>query len=165
MLSDPELTFAPGTTSWLVGLDDEGECSFPTLADIPTNVQHTDPTCAAGANASGTVTVGMVDGVVVLRRGELLPRRQRDADDSRRPSTSPRVQHVVTASPVDPNDTLDGPSTFEFTVAAAPATCDLTTLALTGTNPSGFLAIAAGLLLGGAALTVGYKLRRRTAQQ
>jgi hypothetical protein len=152
-----------GVKSWKFLLDDEeGECGIPTLADWPTNVTHTNQVCSNGAKTGGTVTVGLVDGVSFFDEVNYYL----DGSDTPMPTATAAVApgvHTVTASAKEPGDGIDGDDDWEFTVLAAPATCDLTTLALTGvdSNPAGWAGLGYYLLIAGLALIAVRTVRRR----
>jgi hypothetical protein len=62
----------------------------------------------------------------------------------------------------DPGNGLNGLDTFSVTIPASPAVCgDLTTLALTGSNPAPWLIGALTLLLAGAVAITVTRVRRR----
>ena len=124
-----------GKFSWTFGLDEEGECGVPTLGTWPASVTHTDEVCTSTKSAKGTISVDTVEGEIqYFLNGVPFA--------SSTVSVNPGT-YTVTAAPVDPDDSLTGvPEAGFWTVvvkAANTATCDLTTLALTGlgSNPIG----------------------------
>lgn len=155
--------FGPGTTSWTFEADENGVCQLPTFASFPTNVTHTDQVCASGKVAPGTITVGMVGGASFFT-GEV----DYFLDGSLTPMTAQTVAvapgvHTVTAAPHDPDDTLDGLTSWEITVAAAPAVCgELTTLAITGAaSPAPWMLLGQLLVVAGLAAMAVQSVRRR----
>lgn len=125
----------------------------PTLGVFPTAVKLAD-TCTA--DGRGVVTLGMVDGVSFF-------------DDVTYaidgvPATSSTVRlapgtYVITASPKSPTDGLDGADRWRLTVTGDRTCGDLETLALTGTDSSALLGIAALLGLAGVAAVGASRLR------
>jgi hypothetical protein len=131
---------------------------LPTDADFSIEWTATNAGCSTG---TGTITVGpaefagfvnfFIDGKPV------------------NPGVAVRASagnHLVTATPVDPADTVDNsPQTASVPSASAACPTQLKTLALTGTDPSSQL-IAAGVLLpAGVLLLLGAALIRRRHQQ
>ena len=163
-VADTGYVFSAGTTSWAFGLDENGVCSLPTFAEIPTNVTHTDQVCRSGVAGGGTVTVGQVQGESFFDETNYF------LDGSVTPMAAATVAvgaggHTVTAALKDLDDTfVEGSETsWSFTVLA-PASCgDLTTLALTGggSNPAGWAGLGYYLLVAGLALVAVRTLRRR----
>lgn len=114
----------------------------PTLGVFPTNVQlgeKCDP------NGRGVVTLGDVDGVSFFEDVDYF------VDGVKAESATLRLApgtYVITASPKNPGDGIDGESRWQVTIGEDGVCGDLTTLALTGdedTNP--LLALAALLVM------------------
>jgi hypothetical protein len=162
-VADAGYDFTAGTTFWVFILDEEGECGFPTLPDWEVNATKTDQTCSAGGTVSGTIIVGagvlggpFLDEVNYFINGNLVT----SATTAVAPGT-----YTVTAEPIHLGDGLDGypEGGWELTVLAAPASCDLTTLALTGAggNPTGWAGLGYYLLVAGLALIAVRTVHRR----
>ncbi|MEO5534881.1 MAG: hypothetical protein ABIR17_07080 [Pseudolysinimonas sp.] len=148
--------FGAGQTHWVFEANDNGICQIPTLASFPTNAGHTDQTCNGGTAVDGTITVGEVDGAPYFS-----PYVDYFLDGSLTPMTTQTVTvkpgvHTVTAAPHDPDDTLDGETSWSITIASSDKVCtDLTTLAFTGSaSPAPWVALGALLLTAGLALIV-----------
>lgn len=160
----PGHLFGPGQTSWKFEVGDDGPCQIATLAFFKTNVTSTHQTCDAGKITGGTITVGMVDGTSIFTNevdyflnGSPTPLTQQTVTVA--PGT-----HTVTASPHDPNDSLDGDTSWTVTIASASALCgDLSTLALTGAStPVPWVVLSALLLSTGVAVVATRYVGRRT---
>ena len=133
---------------------------LPTDALIPTNATHTDEYCTSAGTFAGSITVGQVAGVNYLGFTNYFL----DGVPMTKATTYlPAGTYHVTATVKDPADTLDGPSSWDITIAGVDQTqCDeLKTLALTGSDPSGWFLFAGGLLLIGVALGAAPVIRRR----
>ena len=133
---------------------------LPTDALIPTNATHTDESCTSAGTFAGSITVGQVAGVNYLGFTNYFL----DGVPMTKATTYlPAGTYHVTATVKDPADTLDGPSSWDITIAGVDQThCDeLKTLALTGSDPSGWFLFAGALLLIGVALGAAPVIRRR----
>lgn len=160
----PGFVFGPGTTSWTFEGTDDGLCQVPTLAELPTNVTHTDQVCAANKVSGGTLTVGQVGGTAFFTGlvdyfldGSATPMTQQTV------TVAPGL-HKVTAVAHDPDDTLIGDTSWDVTIVAASAVCgDLTTLALTGlSSPIPGTVLGVLLLTAGLSVVVVQSVRRRS---
>jgi hypothetical protein len=156
--------FGPGQTSWTFEAGDDGLCQIPTLAQFPTNVAFTDRVCDAGKVVGGTITVGMVGGtpfftneVDYFLNGSATPMTQQTV------AVAPGT-YTLTAAPHDPNDTLEGDTSWTVTITDTDEVCgDLTTLALTGaTAPTPWLNVGLLLFTAGLAVAAVQTVRRRT---
>lgn len=134
---------------------------IPTLADFSVDWTSTNATCSTG---SGTVTVGPADfaGYVnFFLDGKPVTPGQ--------PVAARIGDHVVSATPVDPSDTVDdSPQTATVKGSSTICPTELKTLALTGTgNPTPWIFGGIALLqLGLALVAVGWvrkRLERRSA--
>lgn len=136
------------------------DCDPPTLASWQTAATVVQPRCAA---TDGTLTVGDVGGGVSFFSEVdyfLNGVRLTSAINSIAPGS-----YTVTASPHTAGDGLTGQSVFPITVISAGIACaELTTLALTGTDPFGGATLAMGLLMGGLVLVAIRALRRPRSQ-
>lgn len=159
----PTYVFGPGQTTWTFEAGEDGPCQIPTLATFPTNVTSTDQVCDAGKIVGGTITVGVVGGtsfftneVDYFLNGSATPLAQQTV------AVAPGT-HTVTAVAHDPNDSLDGQTSWTVTIGSAGLVCgDLTTLALTGAaNQTPWMNVGLLLLAAGVALGAVHTVRRR----
>lgn len=133
-------------------------CDLPTDADFSIEWTSTNVPCTSGL---GTVTVGPAEfaGYVnfFLDGKPVTPGT---------PIPAAAGAHIVTATAVNPSDTVDN-SPQTATVRAADTNCptQLKTLALTGTDANGPLVAAGVLLPAGAVLLLGAALIRRRREQ
>ena len=133
---------------------------LPTDALIPTNATHTDEYCTSAGTFAGSITVGQVAGVNYLGFTNYFL----DGVPMTKATTFlPAGTYHVTATVKDPADTLDGPSSWDITIAGVDQTqCDeLKTLALTGSTRAGGSCSPVALLLIGVALGAAPVIRRR----
>jgi hypothetical protein len=156
----PGVQFAPGaTTSWTFEfVQPDGGC-IPTLADFHIEWSSTAAVCgAAGSTPTGTITVGPSD---------FLSEVAYFIDGERVTSPTTHVApgaHTLTASAIDPANTVDNPGPHVIRVAATATACptELRTLALTGSDPAAWIAGGLAALLLGLGL-MGARLVRRRA--
>lgn len=140
----------------------DGSCGQnTTLAFLPTAVTSTNQVCTAGDAIGGSITVAQVDGnqfgkgVSYFIDGV----KATSATTAKAPGT-----YHVTATVDDPQDTIDGESSWTITIASPTTACgELTTLAFTGANGDlgVMLIVALFLLLAGAGVYTTGRLRSR----
>lgn len=117
-------------------------CSLVDHAELPTSASWTNQVCATGGLVNPTITVVPVDGATYFIDGKPVTQ------------TTTTVQpgtHLLTAAADDPvNNTVTQSSWPPLVLTASVAVCgDLTTLALTGGTPWGWLILAVLLLQAG----------------
>ncbi len=155
---------AAAQTDWPLTFAAPVGCDLGTLADQPTNATAADETCGPdGSPVDGSITVGQVMGVDFSK---VVDYRIDGKPVTRVTTLLPAGTYDVTATPQG-RDGLDGPDRWTLTIAGAAAVCgDLKTLALTGSNEFGWIALAVMLLqLGVGVLAIRAALiRRRRAQ-
>ncbi len=154
---------AGATTEWPLVFTAPLDCGIPTLADQPTNATAQDAVCGPSGSSGGSITVGQVGGVDFSKVVDYFI----DGVPVTQTTTALAAgTHTVTAKPQG-LDGLDGPSSWVLTIHAAAAVCgDLTTLALTGTNDLGWIALAVILLqFGVGVLALRAALNRRPEAQ
>ncbi|HEY4225383.1 MAG TPA: hypothetical protein VGM70_06185 [Pseudolysinimonas sp.] len=131
------------------------DCDPPTLSSWPTDADPTQPTCAG---KDGSLTVGLDFGVSFFDKVDYF------LDGT--PIATPTIplapgSYTVTASPHTLGDGLTGPASFPITITPSSLACaDLKTLALTGSDPTGWIGLGSGLLAAGLAL-IAIRLGRR----
>jgi hypothetical protein len=140
----------------------DGVCEqITTHAFLPSAVSYTNQVCSAGVATGGSITVAQIDG---NQFGKGLSYfidgvKVTSVTTAKAPGT-----YHVTATVDNPQDTIDGESSWTITVAAPSTDCaQLKTLAFTGADGSmgGMLIFALFLLLGGAGVYTASRLRSR----
>jgi hypothetical protein len=142
----------------------DGVCSQgPTLASLPTAVSSTNQVCSAGVATGGSITVAQIGG-----NDNQFAQGVSYFIDGVKVTSVTTVKasgtYHVTATVDNPQDTIDGDSSWTITVAAPSTDCaQLKTLAFTGADGSmgGMLIFALFLLLGGAGVYTASRFRSR----
>lgn len=130
----------------------------PTLGVFPTNAQLSQQCTADGR---GLLTLGLVDGVSFFEDVNYFVDGVPAASATVR--LAPGV-HIITVTTKAPGDGLDGPTRWQVNVTGGQQCGELTTLALTGTDASPFLGVAAALGLLGAAAMFTSRIRVRRSR-
>lgn len=116
-------------------------CKLVDHAELPTDASWKHQVCTSTGLTQPTITVAPFPGVNYFLDGKIM--------------TQPTVvttvgQHRITAEPVDPSNTVTTREWNPLILAAPTAICgDLTTLALTGETPGGWLIVAFVLVQAG----------------
>jgi len=128
-------------------------CQLPDHADLPAEASWTNQVCSTGGLIDPTVTIVPSVGVTYFLDGKALTQTVTTV----KPGT-----YVLTAEADDPDNTVSQTWPPLVLTAAASALCgDLTTLALTGETPGGWLIAAVLLLQVGLALVAVQFIRAR----
>ena len=146
-----------GTHEWKLTVANKAvNCTLPTDAFLPSSVSWVSQTCSAGRTVSGYITIDPTDFLSYFVGATRLV--------SARTAFAPGTYVVRVVAPR--GDTIDGPSSYTATIVKSKTSCgnldpqSLTTLAFTGFDSgAGYLAVASGLLMLGAALV--FTARRR----
>ncbi|MDQ1553494.1 MAG: hypothetical protein QOK46_572, partial [Microbacteriaceae bacterium] len=127
---------------------------------LTASASATNQVCNAGSTTSGFISVVFFADDPSAVQYFIGDRELTTANTAVAPGT-----YTVTAVPRDPNDTIDGTSTWTLTVAAVGTVCgELTTLAFTGVNGNnlgGMLMLGMFLLIGGAGVYTSTRVRIR----
>jgi hypothetical protein len=151
-----------GHITWPLTVAEASLCDFnpPTLALLTASASATNQVCNAGSTTSGFISVVFFADDPSAVQYFIGDRELTTANTAVAPGT-----YTVTAVPRDPNDTIDGTSTWTLTVAAVGTVCgELTTLAFTGVNGNnlgGMLMLGMFLLIGGAGVYTSTRVRIR----
>ena len=146
-----------GTREWKLTVANKAvSCALPDEAFLPSSVSWVSQTCSAGRTVSGYITIDPTDFLSYFVGTTRLV--------SARTAFAPGTYRVTVVAPR--GDTIDGPSSYTATIVKPKTSCgkldpqSLTTLAFTGFDSgAGYLAVASGLLMLGAALV--FTARRR----
>ena len=132
-------------------------CDLGTFGKLPTAASWTSQTCETGGLVGPTITVEPFPGVTYFLDGTALTRTT---------TTVAPGTYTLTAAPDDPNDsvTQDTWPPIVLTAASTVLCGDLTTLALTGGTPGGWLILAIVLLQAGLVLVAVRFVRARRAR-
>lgn len=146
-----------GTHEWKLTVANKAvNCTLSTDAFLPSSVSWVSQTCSAGRTVSGYIAIDPTDFLSYFVGTTRLV--------SARTAFAPGTYRVTVVAPR--GDTIDGPSSYTATIVKPKTSCgnldpqSLTTLAFTGFDSgAGYLAVASGLLMLGAALV--FTARRR----
>lgn len=126
---------------------------LPTHAVLDTGATWTHQVCTAAGLVDPTITVAPFPGVSYLIDGRVVTTTT---------TTVAPGEHLIEARADDPSNTVTVPSWNPTLLAASTGLCgDLTTLALTGETPGGWLLLAVVLLLAGVVLIAIRLVRER----
>ncbi len=147
-----------GTHEWKLTVANKAvSCALSDEAFLPSSVSWVSQTCSAGRTVSGYIAIDPTDFLSYFVGTTRLV--------SARTAFAPGTYRVTVVAPR--GDTIDGPSSYTATIVKPKTSCgnldpqSLTTLAFTGFDSgAGYLAVASGLLMLGAALV--FTARRRT---
>jgi hypothetical protein len=150
---DPAITIKPGHTLWgpLIVKVPEPVC-LPTRGLLEADAQPKDAVCDAFGSPRGSITVLPTPGVTYAFEGGA---KITTTATSVAPGT-----YTIVATADDGISTLTA-SRWVVTVATSLAVCDLTTLAFTGQNPTGWVILAVLLLQAGLVLVAVRFVRNR----
>ncbi|MHC5794583.1 hypothetical protein ACVXZ4_00345 [Lacisediminihabitans sp. FW035] len=148
-----------GVTEWQRTVEDNAvDCSLPTDAFLPSSVSWVGQTCSTSGTVSGYIAIDPTDFLSYFVGTTQLV--------SARTAFAPGTYVVTVTAP--PGDTIDGPSSYTATITKASTSCgnldpqSLTTLAFTGFDSgAGYIAVASGLLMLGAALVFGSRRKAK----
>lgn len=131
------------------------DCGLPTFALLETGASWTHQVCSAGGLVDPTITIAPFVGVTYFIDG---------VKATQTTTTVATGSHTITAVADDPTNTVTTSSWTPTLLAASTTVCgDLTTLALTGETPGGWLLLAILLLQAGLVLVaVRFVRARRT---
>lgn len=131
----------------------EFDCQLPDYADLPAEASWTNQVCTAAGIADPTITIVPSAGVTYFLDGVAITQTVTTVE----PGT-----YVLTAEADDPANTVSQTWAPLVLTAASAALCgDLTTLALTGETPAGWLILAIVLLQAGLVLMAVRFIRSR----
>jgi choice-of-anchor A domain-containing protein len=155
--TDPAITIKPGHSLWgplTVGVPNP--VCLPTRGLLEADAQPKDAVCDVFGSPRGAITILPTPGVTYAFQGGA---KITTTATSVAPGT-----YTIVATADDGISTLTA-SKWVVTIGTSLAVCDLTTLAFTGQNPTGFILGALVLLQAGLALiAVRYIRRRREAR-
>jgi len=152
---DPAITIKPGHTLWgplTVGVPDP--VCLPTRGLLEADAQAKDAVCDVFGSPRGSITILPTPGVTYAFQGGA---KITATTTSMAPGT-----YTVVATADDGISTLTA-SKWIVTIGTSIAVCDLTTLAFTGANPTGWVVLAVLLLQAGLALLAVRLVRKRRA--
>lgn len=146
----------PGDIPLTIAASDDARCGLPTDATVDPSAVQVQLGCSTAG--SYTLSSDQVDPTAVIWtvNGSVVAQGTYTV-------TTPGSYHIVAApnAPTWGFDHTIQPWDFTFT---APTTCDLKTLALTGTSPTGALVLGGFAVLFGLALLFRAERRRKTAR-
>lgn len=151
---DPTITIKPGHTVFPLTVDFPSQLC--TLGYFTPSATAESAVCNATGDDRGTITVDLMDGVTYAFQGGAVIT---SAQTKVAPGT-----YTVVATPDDPRSSLSQDTWVLTVTAPAVILCDLTTLALTGATPSGFVILAIVLLQAGLVLLAVRYIRTRKAR-
>jgi hypothetical protein len=142
--ADPGYFVTTPTSFPLTVHEPTADCDLPTFAELPTGASWTQQVCTTAGVVDPTITIVPFAGVSYFLDGVKLTQTT---------VTVKPGSYALTAAADDPTNTVTTASWPTIVLAASTSVCgDLTSLALTGETPAGWLIVALVLLQTGLVL-------------